>query len=1157
MALEQSSSISNSQTVPKSICLSSNSKEVLGIDSKYLQEKLLKTHYEVNHQIKENQANASLVNESEDPPVPQLDKECEDSPVPQPDKGRMRCIDCSFKFTSLKSLRRHLRKEHQLNVTEKKISFPNFNAFRKWKLDIECRESTYFYNYHAPFKGSNYLQKIYICHRSGPQVVNVREGRHRMNNLLRTCKTGISCTAAMKVNIYQNEVQVEYCLQHYGHGSEITLSELTAEEQAAVLGSTVLICAFQNFQFKENASNGIPVQEQLADIKHAKSLADHFKAWIIKKRDNRFFNFAYASEIYSAGMSAFEYVEHWVRLCSEMEECPVLLYKQEALGTKSEDFTLIIMSEFQKNLLMVSAKQVVCLDTFSQYHKERCFFTVLLIMDEQDIAFPVAFCLSKKMDKSIILQFFSSIKSYTGPLSCSYFMSNDDKIYYETWQEVMQDKPTWVWSIWSFEDDVRKCMKSLLKDIPTREATYRLLRTIMECTSQPVFTTMLENFKKSVLDNELSKHFGKSFESYFGSNAEMWAYCYRKDLKLSTNIYLEFLHKTLKYCFKMCSKQRLDKFVISLMKWLRFKMLDCLFNILDEEKIELAKATISTYHNMSLDIDRESIVSVADQTWLVQSENETDAYVTREFDSCPELCDLRCIDCDVCVHMYACTCVQSLIQANMCKHIHAVICKFVTPQFSMPILPVQGTFNDTCDTPAAAEFIQDEMPILPVQGTFNDTRDISAAAEFIQDESTDFREKVLKRMEDMYKQFLINKCKLNNNSLSEVMGMLNKCYQICANNESPSNLSSKSTQTETIPLLSSSLEFSDLYNNLSNSVSENNENFTFIPLIPDNFNTGNSSSSTNHENCNSTPVSSSILNTVSNSASEKNENITSMSVRSNDVSESDGKISLPSILPSDSSTAEHASKRLCVEKTNVPSFSFSTNSSSIHSITNSSTVTKTTISLANHLSHGSADTQLILASETSSVAESSLVLLHTESSHSCSDADAARNSSSNLVILDPLLSERPYLIKCKAPIIRIDKPRVKTSSLTENYSIKQSPLSSTLITNNPPEVHKFFWDSVSKRYFSMKDDTSLTCELNNSSDIILNSTSESATVSSSNEHSELDSTIVKSSVPHDSSAVDATMASALIPNQPHSPVSHNPIIVEAYSAASPSPPVSP
>ncbi|GBN43801.1 hypothetical protein AVEN_208601-1, partial [Araneus ventricosus] len=736
------------------------------------------------------------------------------------DKGNIKCVECNVKYGNLRMLREHLSAHHHLNYVEKEICFPNMIAFKKWKLDMERRDRTFFYAAHGVQKGSKCNRCLYRCHRTGNYEANDREDKHKMNNVAGSLKIGITCTATMTVCEYAHEVCVKYCLQHYGHGQGTTYVQLSAEEQAAV---------------NENVSKGIPLQEQLDDIKHAQSLAEHFQARLIKIRDIHFLNSAYASEIYNAGMNAIEYVEQWVRVCSEMEDSPILLYRQEGIGTKTEDLMLIIMTEFQKHILMTSTKEVVCLDSHRCVKKGSNFLTALVVMDEQDVAFPVAFCISSKINKSSMLEFLSSVKESTGPLSCLYFMSNNDKIFYEAWQEVMQDESRWIWSIWSFEDNIRKHLVRLLKHVPTREATYRLLRTIMECNNQHVFVTMLKNFMNSLSDNALCNDFGKFFELQYGSNQEMWALCYRKDLKFSTNFYLEYLHKTLLHCVRRSRSKQLDKFLMVLMKYLRFKMIDRLSNMLDEEKIDLSKKTITMCHNMGLDIECENINSLSDdKIWLIRSENEVDAYVTREYVSCPELCDLRCPDCDVCVHMYSCTCVHSMINANMCKHIHAVVWKFLTPHFSPPSSPAPDPCDNIGDIP-------DDDPATP-------------------DKDPDLLQSVLKRMQGVYKQVRMNKCQLNKNSLSEVLRLLDRCYEICSNGDISFVLVSKSTQTEAVPAVSSVHALNSLIKVVSSS---NSENIAPIPVSQSNFgcniraNTAINSSKI-HEKSNFLPMSSSV-----------------------------------------------------------------------------------------------------------------------------------------------------------------------------------------------------------------------------------------------------------------------------------------------------------
>ncbi|CAL1285286.1 unnamed protein product [Larinioides sclopetarius] len=758
-------------------------------DASFQEENLLKKHYEVVHKMLMTTVLAMAKDKrypdsSEIPPnikkgkrtklsseMPPKIVRTKSAPSSKSKICRIKCIECDINVLTFRNFREHLLKCHNLDVTEKEIRFPNMTAFKKWKLDIERRDLTFFTAQTGAKKLLNRIYRRYCCHRSGYRYTP-GVNKNRMKNGIGSSKTGFFCTASMSVTEYPHEVHVKYCLQHYGHGGGITFGHLSNEQQAAI---------------QENVLNGISLEEQLNDIKDTQSSAEHFQAQTLKKRDASFIDRAYASEVYNAGMNAIEYVEQWVRACSEMEDSPVLLYRHEGAGTKSEDLMLIIMTEFQKHILMTSTREVVCLAYPNRIKKGHNLLTALIVIDDQEVAFPVAFCISSKVNKSSMSEFLSSVKESTGPLSCSYFMSNDDEFFYEAWQEVMQDESKWVLSIWSIDDRIRKHLrqpKTAVKDINTRDAIYRLFRTILECNSKSVFSTMFKNYRNSLLDNVTTSDFGKYFVAEFDSNSEMWACCYRKDVKLSTDIFIEYLYKTMQYFVKITRTRQLDKFLMVLMKWLRCKMLDRLSNMLDEDKISLAKNTISMCHKMGLEIECENIVSLSDKIWLIKSQNEVDVYVTQEFESCPDLCDLRCPDCDVCVHMHSCSCVQSLIHANMCPHIHAVVWKFLTPHFSPPVSPEP----DPCD----------------------DVADISADFQIIADEEPDLLKKVLKRTQGVYMQVRINKCKLNKGSLLEALRLLNRCYQICSCDEKPPHLLSESTQTEYNLVLNSNTEDNNL-----------------------------------------------------------------------------------------------------------------------------------------------------------------------------------------------------------------------------------------------------------------------------------------------------------------------------------------------------------
>ncbi|GFS58374.1 uncharacterized protein NPIL_419901 [Nephila pilipes] len=671
--------------------------------------------------------------------------------------ARVKCIECNITFGLIQTFREHLTACHQLEMIVQELHFPNMTAFKKWKLEIERKNLVHYYTPHGAKKISTGIRRLYTCHRSGIYIHQAKSNRNRVTNFSGSRKTGVMCTSEIICYEHPNEVFVKYCPNHYGHGKDTPYRQLSVEEQTAI---------------QENVSKGISFQEQVNDIKNSHSEADHYRAGVIKKRDMRIIDKAFAAEIYETGMTEAESVEQWVQQCCEVGAFAVVYYQPESSNTKDKDFMLTIMTEYQKYILVASSKQVVCINSYFRMKGCPDYLTVLFVMDEYNVAFPVAFCFSGKRNKNVILKFLLSIKKVTGPLSCTYLMSGNENLYYEAWQEAMSDESIWVWSIWSVDNDFQVHLRRLLKNIPKRAGVYRTLRRLLECNNKPVFTTMFMNFIASLLKEADTKSFGEFLQHKYSSNTERWACCYRKEIKLSTNIYLESLHHTILYCSRMIGKKelkhyRMKKLLLVLMKWLRYKMLDRFTSLEDEERMTLAKNNISSCHELGLEISSDTITSLSDKTWLILSEEVEDkVYVTRDFESCPELCDLKCSACDVCVHMFSCTCLQSLVNANMCPHIHAVVWKFLPPDVSLPSSPILENFHEDLVIP---------------------------------NKCPELLESILKRMDDLSQKVTENKCKLNQDALSEVLKMLNRCHDICSGKKliNADNLSNNSYDSET------------------------------------------------------------------------------------------------------------------------------------------------------------------------------------------------------------------------------------------------------------------------------------------------------------------------------------------------------------------------
>lgn len=404
------------------------------------------------------------------------------------------------------------------------------------------------------------------------------------------------------------------------------------------------------------------------------------------------------------------------------------------------------MTEFQKHILLSSDKNVICVDSLYRKKGGRFYLTVLFIMDENELAFPVAFCISNKVDKNVITTFFRSLYESAGTLECTFFMSDSEPFYYESWKEVMGDKSKWLWSMWYVDSRFRIQLRVFRGNVAKRADAYKTMRMLLECQNETVFRCMLENFIESLRNDPDSKDLSTILKNHYAPNAEIWAYCYRKEIDLGTNIHLEIMHRTFRYCCREGRKKRLDKFIFTIMKLVRDKMLDRLTNMIDKDRIELAIETINVCHNLGLEILPDNITALSEKTWLIRTETDDENYyVMLENPTCPEHCSLKCSECDICVHMYICSCIHNLINANLCQHIHAVVWHLLTPHFTPPTSPIP-LLDDTHET---------------------------------LDTNSDFLQKLLKKTHEVYKQIQANKCNLNRIALNSLMKRMNECVEIC------------------------------------------------------------------------------------------------------------------------------------------------------------------------------------------------------------------------------------------------------------------------------------------------------------------------------------------------------------------------------------------
>ena len=134
---------------------------------------------------------------------------------------------------------------------------------------------------------------------------------------------------------------------------------------------------------------------------------------------------------------------------------------------------------------------------------------------------------------------------------------------------------------------------------------------------------------------------------------------------------LESFHKVLKTIY-LDHKQnrRVDALLVTLIKVTRDKAFE-LF------ELEMGKSShriceINRRHNELQLLDASSITQVEETKWIIASQNSPGIIYTVQklLNNCE--CQIRCKECTICPHYYSCTCLDSILHATVCKHIHLV-----------------------------------------------------------------------------------------------------------------------------------------------------------------------------------------------------------------------------------------------------------------------------------------------------------------------------------------------------------------------------------------------------------------------------------------------------------------------------------------------------
>ncbi|CAG9837716.1 unnamed protein product [Diabrotica balteata] len=447
---------------------------------------------------------------------------------------------------------------------------------------------------------------------------------------------------------------------HVGHKSKLTHMTLTKHEKEEIAKKIAQKIPFNNIldDIRDSVIDlnlkriHLTTKKDLFNIEHSYQLA-HPPTW--HKND---------------AIS----IEAWVNSMKEQGEC-VLFYKPQGVyykdypQLKNDDFVLVIMTPSQVELLKKFGGNIICLDGTHGTNSYDFELHTIMVVDEIREGFPCGFLISNRSDHEVLVLFFSEIMKQTGIIKCKAFMSDMAEAYFNAWLQTMGAPDKRLYCTWHVDKAWRKNINSKIISKKTRALVYKQLRVLLQERDEKAFERMIIKFLHDQSQNSDMSEFFQYFKQY-SKNPQVWACCYRKHIGINTNMRLERLHRALKYEYLNGKKvKRLDKSILAIMRLVRDKLFQ---KIISEHKGKLCTtiSNIRVKHNESDKIDGNLIIRT-DDTFTVPSMSSTEVYyIHRDVESC--MCTLKCEDCGICVHQFYCTCMDSSIKFNMCKHIHAV-----------------------------------------------------------------------------------------------------------------------------------------------------------------------------------------------------------------------------------------------------------------------------------------------------------------------------------------------------------------------------------------------------------------------------------------------------------------------------------------------------
>ncbi|XP_022192257.2 uncharacterized protein LOC111050269 [Nilaparvata lugens] len=584
--------------------------------------------------------------------------------------------DCQEYFPCHSKFVQHLEEKHSFQPKVEEFLFSSEEDFSVWRSDLRKKYLVEYIKQNSTRVLSDGKRKAYlICHRFQRSKDLLRNAEDRKRALKSKGYRGTTRSCPSRIEVVYNQdssLSVTHWKDHLGHLNELdhcSLDKSTKENLARRL------------------QDGVPFQDIIDDMR-LDGLDNDPRVLLLAKKDLHnvvnSYNIAYQMKSgQENGMSVTLSFEEMNQLG---EYSPVIFFKQQGdyhPKLDPDDVLLILMTTFQANQILKFDSTRIFVDAFQASGGYDFNLTTLLTVDEFGACYPVAYCFSNKSKENQITLFFEAIKEKVGTVSCNTFMYDDTSVFYDAWCKVMGSPEHKLLNSWHLFKIWRKNMSTIGGGEKKKMSVFQTLKALLNCSTEDLFQDLLTQTVTNLLNDPDTAQFGEYFFEYYACRPEQWALCYRTDMGINTNKYLESFHRLLKDVYAEGKKAKcVDKSITAVMRMAR----DSLF----KRSIKLSNRSaytrfvqINESHKASEDMAPSAFTVIEEgQAWSVNSSS----YVINK---CQAICEepncSTCPLCNICIHSFKCTCTENVIKMNICKHIHACcrVFELTSPPFSV------------------------------------------------------------------------------------------------------------------------------------------------------------------------------------------------------------------------------------------------------------------------------------------------------------------------------------------------------------------------------------------------------------------------------------------------------------------------------------------